>query len=139
MDIMKLVALSLCIAFPAAAQSLPESKVQDCACKGFEQEVKTQAGTWIDCLSDTHAIEVEATQDWAEAIGQSLHYSIESGLKAKIMLFCEQSDESCFRHELTLRSTIAAFDLPIEYEYAPDGCVEPLKQQRAASNQKTLD
>ena len=127
------IIVALALALPASAQSLPENKVQECACEGMEQELRTGSGTWVDCVSDTHAIEVEATQDWAEAIGQSLHYAAETGKRAKIFLFCEQSDRSCYKHELTLRSTIAEYSLPIEWEYVPDHCIARLRSPDAAN------
>lgn len=51
-----------------------EADYQACACAGHETEVLLQSGARADCVSDTHAIEVESYSDWAEGIGQSLHY-----------------------------------------------------------------
>jgi hypothetical protein len=34
-------------------------------------------GTYVDCLNDTYAIEVDFSNKWAEAIGQSLMYAAE--------------------------------------------------------------
>jgi len=41
----------------------------------MKQEVTLANGARADCLSETHAIEVEFTENWAEALGQSLLYS----------------------------------------------------------------
>ena len=39
-------------------------------------------GTRCDILTDTHAIEVDFADKWAEAIGQSLKYATQTGKKA---------------------------------------------------------
>lgn len=107
----------------AQAQSYDESKLQACACEGLLQEVRTKAGTYVDCLSETHAIEIESTEDWAEAIGQSLHYASELGKHAKVLFFCETADATCLRHRLTFESTVAFYGLPIEWDYIPEQCL----------------
>ena len=43
-------------------------------------------GTRCDILTDTHAIEVDFADKWAEAIGQSLNYAMQTGKKAGIVL-----------------------------------------------------
>ena len=43
-------------------------------------------GTRCDILIDTHAIEVDFADKWAEAVGQSLNYAIQTGKKAGIVL-----------------------------------------------------
>lgn len=103
--------------------ALSESQIQTCACEGMEQELRTAAGTYVDCVSETHAIEIEATSGWAEAIGQSLHYAAETGLKAKVLFFCEESESACYRDMLRFESTVEAWGLPIEWGYVEDGCV----------------
>lgn len=107
----------------AQAQSYDESKLQACACEGLQQEIRTKAGTYVDCLSDTHAIEIEATQDWAEAIGQGLHYASETGKRAKVLFFCEAADATCLRHRLIFESTVASYGLPIEWDFVPKQCL----------------
>lgn len=109
----------------AEAQGFDEESIQACACEGLEQEFHTDAGTYADCVSDTHAIEIESTEDWAEAIGQSLHYAEQTGKRAKVLFFCEAEDTStCYRHQLRFESTLGAFGLPIDWEYVPDQCVK---------------
>ena len=68
----------------------------------------------VDCLTDTHAFEV----DWAdgmkvyEAIGQSLYYSSETGKLPGILLLIRK--ENSEKHIRKVREVIKAFDLPIE-------------------------
>jgi hypothetical protein len=38
-------------------------------------------GTRCDCLTDTHAIEFDFGNKWAEAIGQSAYYALQTGKK----------------------------------------------------------
>ena len=115
----------------AEAQSYDESQLQACACEGLQREVRTKAGTYVDCLSETHAIEIESTEDWAEAIGQSLHYASEMGKRAKVLFFCEAADQTCLRHRLTFEATVAAHNLLIDWDYVPEQCIsandEPLQ------------
>ena len=40
------------------------------------QEYRFPDGTRADCISATHAIEVDFSEKWAEAIGQALHYAL---------------------------------------------------------------
>lgn len=68
-------------------RGLPESEIQTCAYEGTELEVKTQVESTVDCVSETHAIDIEATQNWAEAIRQSLEYGHETASAPKVLLF----------------------------------------------------
>lgn len=45
--------------------------------------------TRVDCLTSTYAIEVDFANKWAESIGQSLYYSIETGKSAAVLLIIE--------------------------------------------------
>ena len=68
----------------------------------------------VDCLTDTHAFEV----DWAEgmkvyeAIGQSLYYSSETGKLPGILLLIRK--ENSEKHVRKVREVIKAFNLPIK-------------------------
>ncbi|QXD24577.1 hypothetical protein F7C95_01340 [Opitutia bacterium ISCC 51] len=42
--------------------------------------------TRCDIVTATHAIEVDFADKWAEAIGQSLNYAMQTGKKAGIVL-----------------------------------------------------
>ena len=60
---------------------------------GAETEVRQWDETRIDMLTPTHAIEVDWSYKWAEAIGQSLYYSAVSGRKPGIVLLVKNSRE----------------------------------------------
>ena len=68
--------------------------------------------TRCDCVTDTHAIEFDFGSNWAEAVGQGLHYSAISGKKAGIVLILETIKDRKYWFRLT--STIEYFNLPID-------------------------
>jgi len=91
----------------------PEKYYQDIWCKEQkgQTEVKLIDDTRIDCLTKTHAIEFDFASKWAEAIGQSLHYSNMTKRNAGIVLIIEKSDDYkyfnkikplCEKHQITL-------------------------------------
>lgn len=69
-----------------------------------------QDGTRCDCVTDTHAVEIEKANKWAEAIGQSLHYAVLTGKRPGIVLIADNNSEGAQR----LHSTITAHNLPID-------------------------
>jgi hypothetical protein len=71
-----------------AAHKYPEAYYQNKWCQGVI-EYTLEDNTRIDCLTETHAIEFDFAKKWAEAIGQSLHYSRMTGKKAGIVLIME--------------------------------------------------
>ena len=68
----------------------------------------------VDCLTDTHAYEV----DWAdgmkiyESIGQALYYSSQTGKLPGILLLIRK--ENSEKHIRKVREVIKFFELPIE-------------------------
>lgn len=47
-------------------------------------------GTRADCITDKYAIEIEFASKWAEAIGQAINYSEQTGKKPGILLIIEK-------------------------------------------------
>lgn len=84
-----------------------------CSEKQGRVEVVLPDKTRCDCLTDTHAIEFDFASKWAEAIGQSLYYSLQTGKKAGIVLILEDSKKD-YKYWLRLNSTIENFKLPID-------------------------
>ncbi|OIJ73502.1 MAG: hypothetical protein A2V21_304005 [Deltaproteobacteria bacterium GWC2_55_46] len=52
--------------------------------------------TRVDCLTDTHAVEVDFAPKWAEAIGQALYYSSMTGRSPGILLIMEREGDRRF-------------------------------------------
>ena len=53
---------------------------------GGQIEVVMKDGTRCDILTSTHAIEVDFARKWAEAIGQSLNYAMQTGKRPAVAL-----------------------------------------------------
>ena len=57
--------------------------------KGVE-EFENKDKTRVDCLTDTHAVEFDFANKWAESIGQALHYQLMTGKRGKVVLILEE-------------------------------------------------
>lgn len=97
-----------------------------CSEKAGLSEVVLPDQTRCDCIISEHAVEVEFADKWAEAIGQSLFYSLQTGKKAGIYLIME--DEKDRKYWIRLNSTIQHFNLPID---TWSNVEEPPKQGKA--------
>ena len=69
-------------------------------------------GTRCDCLTDTHAIEFDFGNNWAESIGQSAHYSLQTKKKPGVVLILEKIKDR--KYWIRLNSTIQHFNMPID-------------------------
>lgn len=87
-----------------AGQNHPEKWYQDkwCAERKGKTEVVLKDMTRCDCLTETHAIEFDFGYKWAEAIGQALHYSLQTGKKAGIVLIIKSPKDQIYWTRLTL-------------------------------------
>ena len=69
------------------AVTLPESHYQQQWCDEHKGVMEYRIpGGRVDCLTETHAVEVDFARKWAEAIGQALYYSHYTGKKPGIVL-----------------------------------------------------
>ena len=109
--------LVLSILVPNLGFAASEKCIQRMVCENGELEVATKAGTSVDCVKGDYAIEVDPTYKWAEALGQSLHYASEKNLRAKVVLFCDETDQLCLQDKLRVESTIAHHELEIATEF----------------------
>jgi hypothetical protein len=75
-------------------------------------EVVLPDGTRCDCVTDTHAIEFDFGDNWAEAIGQSSYYALQTGKRPGIVLILENVKERIYW--IRLNSTIQHFSMPID-------------------------
>lgn len=69
-------------------------------------------GVYCDCLTKTHAVEVDFGKKWYEAVGQSLYYSFLSGRRAGILLIIEKDKDR--RYLDRLLETVKHYQLPID-------------------------
>jgi len=84
-----------------------------------KKEVVLIDRTRVDCLTDTHAIEVEFANKWKEAIGQSLHYSLMTGKKAGIVLIMRKPTDQ--KYMAALERVIDHNNLIIDLWLIPTG------------------
>ena len=98
----------------AASIKFPESHYQTiwCNSQAGDIEVRLPDRTRVDCLTRTHAVEVDFAKKWYQAVGQSLYYSLQTGKKAGIVLIVREPKERKYR--IRLNSTILHFKLPID-------------------------
>lgn len=97
-----------------AGQKHPESWYQErwCKLRDGQVEVVLPDLTRCDCLTVDHAIEVDFAEKWAEAIGQSLYYALQTGRRAGIALIIESEKDR--KYWIRLNSTIQHFNLKID-------------------------
>ncbi len=69
----------------------PEKYYQQqwCSAQGGVAEYRLDDGTRVDCLTDTHAVEVDFARKWAESIGQALYYGLQTGKRPGVLLILE--------------------------------------------------
>lgn len=102
-----IILLSLLLATAAPAQEMERDR-QEQLCAGMQIGRYLPNGTYVDCVTDDYAIEVDFTNKWAEAIGQSLMYAAELERLPGIILVCRQDmDPSlCLKHGYLIEQTV---------------------------------
>ena len=110
-----LLCLFICaIVYVAHGKTIhPERYYQEKWCdeNNGEMEVILPDKTRCDCITETHAIEMDFAKKWAESIGQSLYYASQTGKHAGIVLIMEKSGDE--RYLDRIHTTIKYFNLPI--------------------------
>ena len=93
-----------------------------CSEKGGTAEVKLEDDTRVDCIANIaefdYAIEFDWAKKYAESIGQSLHYGIQTGHRAGIVLILQSPDE--YKYVLRVGSIIEHYHLPITLWFIAD-------------------
>jgi hypothetical protein len=97
-----------------AKREHPEKWYQErwCRKQGGQIEVVLPDKTRCDCVTDNYAIEFDFGYNWAEAIGQSIYYSLRTKKKAGIVLILENMKDR--KYWIRLNTTIQHFNLPID-------------------------
>lgn len=86
----------ICLIFCAdASGAFPEFAYRDawCAKNGGITEVVLSGGSRVDCLTETHAVEVEFARKWKESIGQALYYAKKTDRAPGIVLIKERPED----------------------------------------------
>ena len=82
-----------------------------CEGKGGAVEKRLDDGRRVDCVTDSHAIEMDFANKWPEAIGQSLDYAMLTSKKAGIVLILENGNQ--LNHWQRMNQVIDHYQLPI--------------------------
>lgn len=77
----------------------------------MQMEVRVGNFGRVDCISETHAIEVEWADKFKEGVGQALTYSTSTSLIPGLMLICRRDEASCLNHSLAAQETFSAFGI----------------------------
>ena len=120
------------LAICSGASAQTERDLQRRFCAGMILEFVMPDETRADCISATHAIEVDFSDKWAEAIGQALHYALwthdidqdpttlprvaaelHGSKKAGIILICRHPRETCNEHFARQHRIIQEYNLPV--------------------------
>ncbi len=123
MDISRLlfaIAFTTIFFSPAIAQNVDENAHQARLCADLQTEVAVGGQMRADCISDTHAIEIDFAQKWKEGGGQALAYGVATGLRPGLILICERSEASCLASSLGTQQTLSALGFGFTlWEYLP--------------------
>ena len=109
------IALLATLILPSAALAErlhPKRWYQERWCAKYLDSNEASVSDQYDCLSETYVIEFDYADLWYESIGESLHYALQTGRKAGIVLIMEK--ESDIKYWIKLKKTIEHYDLPIE-------------------------
>ena len=113
---------ALLVSFPVhAKREHPENWYQTKWCQ--EQDGKAEVSlpdrTRCDCVTKGYAIEIDFANKWYQAVGQSLHYSLQTNKRAGILLILESSKDRKYWEKLN--RVIKKFGLPIDVWTIGDG------------------
>ena len=78
-----------------------EKNVREHLCVGLRKEVPVEKRrgkgrpSAADCVTHEHAIEIDASDHWKEAIGQALYYASQLNKTAGLALVCKRKATSC--------------------------------------------
>lgn len=95
-----------------SAQKLREADYVERWCKGIVEH-RLPDRRRVDCLTETHAYEVDWAHKWYEGLGQALSYSVATGLAPGVALIVGPRDE---RHVRRLREALKYYELDVDVQ-----------------------
>ena len=103
--IKKVIALALLLTLFSpvyAGRNHPEKWYQTkwCLEQNGEIEVTLSDHTRCDCITGTHAVEMDFANKWYQAVGQSLHYALQTNKRAGILLIIESPKDRKYLERL---------------------------------------
>lgn len=101
----------LATAVPAPSAEWKERDYQRVLCEGMRLEVSLADAGRADCVSETHAIEVEWADKFKEGVGQALTYGQKTALIPGLILICRRDEASCLANSLVSQETFSAYGI----------------------------
>lgn len=71
-----------------------------CEQQAGQVEVILEDTTRVDCVTATHAVEVDFAAKWAESIGQALFYALKTGKEPGVLLILERPSDIRYQQRL---------------------------------------
>ena len=90
----------------------PKRWYQDRWCAKYFENSDVTVSDQYDCLSEKYVLEFDYADLWYESIGESLHYALQTGRRAGIVLIMEK--ESDMKYWIKLKKTVDHYNLPID-------------------------
>lgn len=115
-----ILALAFALLFSDALQAKkPERYYQErwCTTWSGKTEVRMSDGTRCDCVTSTHAVELDFAKKWYEAIGQSLNYARQMNRRAGVVIVHQGAKDA--NKLKSLEDTILFYQLPIDVWHMP--------------------
>ncbi|MDM8557769.1 hypothetical protein [Candidatus Parabeggiatoa sp. HSG14] len=131
------IMVSLLTAYSVHAKRVHHEKwyqEQWCQEQGGEMEVVLKDATRCDCITDTHAVEMDFADNWYAAVGQSSHYSLQTGKRAGIVLILESPDDKT--HWERLINLVDKSELSIDVWAVGDGVDSEIPQPHKGENKQ---
>ncbi|MCP3869693.1 MAG: hypothetical protein GY703_16695 [Gammaproteobacteria bacterium] len=94
-----------------AADTYPERWYQQAWCIDGQMEHTLPDRTRVDCLTATHAIEIDFGRKWAEGVSQALWYGLQTGRRAGLVLILERPPD--MKHFHRAAHLIKELNLPV--------------------------
>jgi len=97
------IAVAAVICQGQSSEAAPEKAYQSHWCTQAQgiTEYRLPDRTRVDCVAQGYAIEFDFARKWAEAVGQSLHYALQTGEQPGIVLILEKPSDARYLERLS--------------------------------------
>ncbi len=109
--IVMVLSVMLLPASASARRLHPKRWYQERWCAKYFSTGPHQVSHIYGCLTPEYVVEFDYANRWYESIGESLHYAMQTGKKAGIVLIMEK--EKDLKYWFKLNETIKYYNLPI--------------------------
>lgn len=79
--------------------------------RGVERAVLND-GTRCDCMTDEYVVEIDYADRWKNTVGKAMHYALQTGKRATIVLIIENPRGEIYYKQLKM--LVSYFRLPID-------------------------